>query len=131
MDVSVALYLLVMSFLSRLQEFRFHSGYEVCLNVHLSKLGTIIHDFIVLGLFFIQAVTIFSYRKVYKKIREHNKGAGQALHTQVGNTAISSHEIVLNGQIPVCCRFCVHVVLATSMGYRHLVSLPCCGEHAT
>ena len=92
----VALYLLAMTSLSGLQEFRFNSGYAMCLNVHLSKVGTIIHYFIVVGLFFILplAVTIFSYRKVYKRIREHNVGAAQALHTcQTGNTAISSQEI--------------------------------------
>ena len=81
--------------LTGLQDFRFGPGYAACLNVHLSKLGTIIHYIIVVGLFFIlpMAVTIFSYRKVYKKIREHNMGAAEALHTHVGNTAISSHEI--------------------------------------
>ena len=96
----VALYLIVMTFLSGIQEFRFEKDYALCF-VHLSKMhkghkvGTTIHYFIVVGLFFILplAVTIFSYRKVYKKIREHNMGAGQALHTQAGNTAIGSHEI--------------------------------------
>ena len=91
----VALYLLVMSSLPGLQESRFLSGYALCGIVHLSKVGGIIHYFIVVGLFFILplAVTIFSYRKVYKKIREHNMGAGQAVHTQAGNAAINSHEI--------------------------------------
>ena len=71
-------------------EFRFHPGYAACLNVHLSKEGSIIHYFIVVGLFLIFPLTvkIFSYSKVYKKIREHNMGP-----TQAGNTAISSHEI--------------------------------------
>ena len=92
----VALYIICMTFLSGLQEFRFHRGYALCLNArHLSKISSIIHYFIIFGLFLILplAVTIFSYRKVYKKIREHNMRAAQALHTQAGNTAISSHEI--------------------------------------
>ena len=91
----VALYLLALSSLSGLQEFRFHPGYALCLYAHLSKVGSIIHYFIVVGLFLLLplGVTIFSYRKVYKRIREHNLGAGQALHTQAGNAAISSHEI--------------------------------------
>ena len=92
--MTVAFYILSTR-LSGLQEFRFVPGYAVCLNVHLSKVGSIIHYFIVVGLFFILplAVTIFSYRKVLKKIREHNMGAVQTLHRQAGNAAISSHEI--------------------------------------
>ena len=91
----VALYLIGMTSLSGLQEFRFGKDRAVCLNVHLSKVGSIIHYFVGVGLFFILplTVTMFSYRKVYKKIREHNMGAGQALHTQAWNAAITPHEI--------------------------------------
>ena len=85
----VAGYILLTRF-TGLQDFRFVPGYALCLNVHLTELGSIIHYFIVVGLFFILplAVTIYSYRNVSKKIREHNIGAVQA-----GNAALSSHEI--------------------------------------
>ena len=94
----VALYLIVMTSRSGLQEFHFGKVYGLCQNVHLSKVGSIVHYFVVIGLFFILplTVTMFSYRKVYKKIREHNMGAGQALHTQAGHVAISSHEIQIS-----------------------------------
>ena len=70
--MTVAFYILFVR-LTDLQEFRFVPRYAVCLNVHLSEVVTIIHYFIVVGLFFMLplAVTIFSYRRVYKKIREH------------------------------------------------------------
>ena len=74
--IFVVLYLIAMTSLSGLQEFRFVKDYASCLNVHLSKVGSIVHYFVVVGLFFILplAVTIFSYRKVYKRIQEHNMG---------------------------------------------------------
>ena len=100
--MTVAFYILFVR-LTDLQAFRFVPGYAVCLNVHLSEVVTIIHYFIVVGLFFMLplAVTIFSYRRVYKKIREHYMGAAQALHTQAGNAAISSHEIRISRSLYV------------------------------
>ena len=90
----VALYILI-SRLTGLQEFRFVPGYAACLNETLSKSGRVVHYFVVIGLFLILSlvVTIFSYRKVLKKIREHNMGTAQALQAQTANTGVSSHEI--------------------------------------
>ena len=73
----VALYILLPR-VTGLQDFHFVPSYAACLNRHLSmrNFGKIVHYFVVLGLFFALplAVTIFSYRKVLKKIREHNTG---------------------------------------------------------
>ena len=81
--------------LTGLQEFHFVPGYAACLNRHLSKFGNMLHYFVVVGLFFLLplSVTIFSYRKVFRKIREHNLGTAQSLDTQSRNASISSHEI--------------------------------------
>ena len=90
----VACYILIPR-LTGLQGFRFVPAYAACLNQHLSKFGIMLHYFVVVGLFFILplAVTIFSYRHVFKKIREHNMGAAQALHIPTGQTAVSANEI--------------------------------------
>ena len=90
----IALYLLVTR-LAGFQEFRFVPGYAACLNYHLSEVGRKVHYVIVLGLFVVlpMGVTIFSYRKVFKKIREHNTDVSQGLHTPAVNTPVSSHEI--------------------------------------
>ena len=93
--VVVAFHFMLMTFITRLQEYRFVPGYALCLNVHLNKVGTSIHYVVVLGLFFVLplALTIFSYRKVLQKIREHNMGAAQALQQQAKISGISSREI--------------------------------------
>ena len=85
----MALYIL-MNRVTGLQDTHFEPGYAVCLNSYSGKLVRIIRHLVVVGLFLILplAVTIFSYRNVLKKIREHNMGAVQA-----GNAALSSHEI--------------------------------------
>ena len=93
--VFVAFHFILMTFITGLQDFRFVPGYALCLNVHLNKIGTSIHYVVVLGLFFVLplVVTIFSYRKVFKKIRQHNMGAAQALQPQARISGISSREI--------------------------------------
>ena len=90
----IALYILVPR-LTGLQGFRFVPSYAACLNKHLSKFGKILHYFVVVGLFFILplAVTIFSYRKVLNKIREHNMGTAQSLRTQTRDESVSTNEV--------------------------------------
>ena len=95
--VTVALYILIPR-LTGLRNFRFFPGFAACLNDHLTKLGSICHFVVIVGFFSILplAVTISSYRRVLKKIREHNVGTVQALHTQALNTTtISANEIRL------------------------------------
>ena len=74
-------------------------SYAACLNRHLStsNFGKIVHYFVVLGLFFALplAVTIFSYRKVLKKIREHNTGTARNLGTN-NNETVTTKEIRLS-----------------------------------
>ena len=93
--VFLAFYLILVTFITGLQEFRFVPDYSACLNVHLNQLSSIIHYIVVIGLFFSLplTLTIFSYRKIVKKIREHNMGAAQALQAQAITPGISSHEI--------------------------------------
>lgn len=92
--VTVALYILIPR-LTGLRNYRFSPGFAACLNDHLTKLSGITHFVVVVGFFFILplAVTIFSYRRVLKKIQEHNVGTAQALHTQANTTRISANEI--------------------------------------
>lgn len=92
--VTVALYILIPR-LTGLRNFRFFPGFAACLNDRLTKLGSISHFVVVVGFIFILplAVTIFSYKRVLKKIREHNVGTVQALHTQANTTTISANEI--------------------------------------
>ena len=80
--------------LTGLQEFYLVPSYAVCLNRQMSDLGKILHYIVVLGLFFALplAVTIFSYRKVLKKIREHNTGTARNLGT-------NNHETVTTKEI--------------------------------
>ena len=61
-----------------------------------SNFGKMVHYFVVLGLFFVLplAVTIFSYRKVLKKIQEHNTGTAQSL--RINNETVTSNEIRLS-----------------------------------
>ena len=93
----VTSYILIMR-LTGLQGFFFYPGYAACLNEHLNNYGRIIHYFVVIGLFFVLplAITIFSYRKVLKKIQEHNTVSVRALRSQDGNTTVSRHEIRLS-----------------------------------
>ena len=94
----VALYILIPR-VTGLQDFHFVPSYAACLNRHLStsNFGKIVHYFVVLGLFFALplAVTIFSYRKVLKKIREHNTGTVQSLRMN-NNKTVTSNEIRLS-----------------------------------
>ena len=91
----LAFYLILMTFITGLQDLRFVPDYAACLNVHLNQLSSIIHYVVVLGLFFALplTMTIFSYRKVVKKIREHNLGTAQSLQAQTRIPGISSYEI--------------------------------------
>ena len=93
----VALYILIPR-VTGLQDFRFVPSYAACLNKHLmSNFGKMVHYFVVLGLFFVLplAVTIFSYRKVLKKIREHNTGTAQSLRAS-NNETVTTNEIRLS-----------------------------------
>ena len=92
----VALYILIPR-VTGLQDFHFVPSYAACLNRHLSNFGKIVHYFVVLGLFFVLplAVTTFSYRKVLKKIREHNTGTAQSLRAN-NNETVTSNEIRLS-----------------------------------
>jgi len=84
--------------LAGLQGFYFNPGYAACLNEHLNDSAKIIHYFVVVGLFFALplAITIFSYRKVFKKIQQHNAVSVRALQRQDGETTFSRHEIRLS-----------------------------------
>ena len=84
--------------LSGLQGFYFNPGYAACLNEHSNNFARIIHYFVVIGLFFVLplAITIFSYRKVFKKIKEHNAVSVRTLQRQDGDTTVSRHEIRLS-----------------------------------
>ena len=89
--IFVALYILIPR-LTGLQEFYFVPSYAACLNRHLSNFGKMLHYFVVLGLFFVLplAVIMFSYRKVLKKIREHNTGTARNLGTNNNETATTN-----------------------------------------
>ena len=93
----VIFYILITS-LTGLQGFHFVPGYAGCLNKHLSQFGTMLHFFVVVGLFFLLplAVTIFSYIKVAIKVRDHNMQMAEGLHSHGRNSAISVHEIRLS-----------------------------------
>ena len=93
----VASYICIMR-LAGLQGFYFHPGYAACLNKHLNNSARVIHYFVVIGLFFVLplAITIFSYRKVLKKIQEHNMVSVRTLQPQHGETTVSRHEIRLS-----------------------------------
>ena len=105
----VALFILIPR-LTGLQDFHFVPNYAACLNSHLTSFGKILHYIVVLVLFFVLplAVTIFSYRKVLKKIREHNTGTAQS-HLKRDSTK----------QVSVCCRLCLHVVFGARLGHHH------------
>ena len=84
--------------LAGLQGFNFNPGYAACLNEHLNNSARIIHYFVVIVLFFVLplAITVFSYRKVLKKIQEHNTVSARALQRQDRDTTVSRHEIRLS-----------------------------------
>ena len=84
--------------LAGLQDYYFDPGYAACLHEHLNNSARIIHYFVVIGLFFVLplAITVFSYRKVLKKIQEHNMVSALALQRQDRDTTVSRHEICLS-----------------------------------
>ena len=101
--ILIACYILITRF-TGLQGFHFEPGYAVCLNQHLNNLATIIHYVFVFGLFFIlpMVLTIFSYRKVFLKIREHNAVSARSLENQEGNfTSMTTHEIRISRSLRV------------------------------
>ena len=103
----VACYILIVR-LTGLQEFHFVPGYAACMNVHLGEFGKIVHYFLVVGFFllFPLTVTIFSYKKVSKHIKEHNMGVVQALQSHSEDMmTVSTHEIRI-------CRSLFVIVLA-------------------
>ena len=86
---------LVISRLIGPQEVQFTPGYAVCLNSHLSRLGRVIRFAIMVAFFFTVplVITLFSYRKVMKKIAEHKRGVAHVNQTHPPTTRISSREI--------------------------------------
>ena len=90
----IACYILVPR-LAGLQGFHFVPEYASCLNQHLSLSSKIVHYFVVVGLFFLLplAVTIFSYRKVSRKIQGHNISLAMTYQSQRQNANVSPHEI--------------------------------------
>ena len=101
--ILIACYILITRF-TGLQGFNFEPGYAVCLNQHLNNLATIIHYVFVFGLFFIlpMVLTIFSYRKVFLKIREHNAVSTRSLENQEGNfSSVTTHEIRISRSLCV------------------------------
>ncbi|XP_022807160.1 histamine H2 receptor-like [Stylophora pistillata] len=81
--------------LAGLQGFHFVPEYASCLNQHLIASSKIVHYFVVVGLFFLLplAVTIFSYRKVSRKIKEHNISLAMTHQSQRRDANVSVHEI--------------------------------------
>ena len=92
--ISVTCYILI-SRLAGLQEFYVIPEYAACLNKHLRKVSKMVHYFVVVGLFFLLplAVTIFSYKKVSRKIQEHNIGLALAHQNEGRHATVSTHEI--------------------------------------
>ena len=86
---------ILFSRLAGLQGFQFVPEYAACLNQHLAASSKIAHYFVVVGLFFLLplAVTIFSYRKVSRKIREHNINLAMTHQSQRRDAHFSAHEI--------------------------------------
>ena len=97
--VTVCLFICVYLVISRLigpQEVQFTPGYAVCLNSHLSRLGRVVRFAIMVAFFFTVplVITLFSYRKVMKKIAEHKRGVTHVNQTRdPSTTRISSREI--------------------------------------
>ena len=81
--------------LAGLQGFQFVPEYASCLSQHLAASSKILHYFVVVGLFFLLplAVTIFSYRKVSRKIQEHNINLAMTHQSQRRDAHFSAHEI--------------------------------------
>ena len=81
--------------LAGLQGFQFVPEYASCLSQHLAASSKIAHYFVVVGLFFLLplAVTIFSYRRVSRKIQEHNINLAMTHQSQRRDAHFSAHEI--------------------------------------
>ena len=92
--ISVICYTLI-SRIAGFQGFHFVPEYAACLNKHLTKFSKMVHYVVVVGLFFLLplAVTIFSYRKVSRKIQEHNMGLALAHQNESRHATVSTHEI--------------------------------------
>jgi len=101
--ILIACYILTARY-TGLQGFYFEPGYAVCLNQHLNKLATIVHYVFVLRLFFLLplVLTIFSYRKVFIKIQEHNALLARSLENQELHFAsVTTHEIRISRSLSV------------------------------
>ena len=122
----VALYL-VFARLTGSQELYFEPGYAMCLNKHLSSSGRVVRFVIIVGFFFALplAITIFSYRKIIKKINQHNVEAANAFHEQTRVPGISTHEIRISRSVCRCICFCI--VLATSLDHLYIDPSPYSG----
>ncbi|XP_058947468.2 melatonin-related receptor-like [Pocillopora verrucosa] len=90
----IACYILVPR-LAGVQRFQFVPEYAACLSQQLAASNKIAHFFVIVGLFFLLplAVTIFSYRKVSKKIQEHNINLAMTHQSQRRDAHFSAHEI--------------------------------------
>lgn len=90
----VTCYILV-PHLAGLQGSHFVPGYAWCFTRHLSTSRKVVHYLIVVSLFLLLplAVTIFSYRKVSRKIQEHNINLAMVHQSQRRIVNVSPHEI--------------------------------------
>ena len=68
---------------------------RVCRVLELAASNKIAHFFVIVGLFFLLplAVTIFTYRKVSRKIQEHNINLAMTHQSQRRDAHFSAHEI--------------------------------------
>ena len=84
--------------LAGLQSYYFDPGYAACLHDNFNNSARIIHYLVVIGLFFVLplVITIFSYRKVFRKIQEHNMVSMPALQRPDGDKTVSRLEIRLS-----------------------------------
>ena len=85
--------------LAGLQDYNaFIPGYALCGVAHLSESGKIIHYTIVLSLFFLTplTITIFSYIKVAKMIRQHNAAMSSTIHRGATGSSITVQELKLS-----------------------------------
>ena len=84
--------------LAGLQSYYFDPGYAACLHDNFNNSARFIHYLVVIGLFFVLplVITIFSYRKVFRKIQEHNMVSMPALQRPDGDKTVSRLEIRLS-----------------------------------
>ena len=84
--------------LAGLQSYYFDPGYAACLHDNFNNSARIIHYLVVIGLFFVLplVITIFSYRKVFRKIQEHNMVSMPARQRPDGDKTVSRLEIRLS-----------------------------------